>query len=368
MTHHTTNRLDMSETPVMRATPPAVRPVELAGATLPTPGDTYVIAEAGVNHNGDLDLAHRLVDIAAQAGADAVKFQTFSPDKLVSSTAATTPYQRDRGGSADQRSLLAALTLPESAWVELRDHAREAGTTFLSTPFDLDSAELLVGLGLPALKVSSGELTNLPYLRAMARLGVTLLVSTGMGTEAEVADAVEACAGAPGLVLFHCVSAYPAPVDECNLRVIPQLAQRHGVPVGWSDHTPGLTTALGAVALGAPVLEKHFTADRTLPGPDHLASLEPDALAEYVRETKALARALGDGVKVRQPSEQENATLVRRSWHAASRLPAGHVLSGDDLRLLRPEGGVSPAVDLRGRILAREVAAGAPVTPDDLEG
>ena len=242
-----------------------------------------------MNHNGDLDLAHRLVDIAAASGADAVKFQTFSPDKLVSSAAATTPYQRDRGGSADQRSLLEALTLPKEAWVELRDHATEAGTTFLSTPFDLDSAEMLVELGLPALKVSSGELTNLPYLREMSRLGVVLLVSTGMGTEDEVEAAVEACADAPGLVLFHCVSAYPAPVEECNLRVIPRLTELHGIPVGWSDHTPGLTTALGAVALGAPILEKHFTSDRTLPGPDHLASLEPDALADYVATTKQLA-------------------------------------------------------------------------------
>jgi N-acetylneuraminate synthase/N,N'-diacetyllegionaminate synthase len=360
----TTDRLD-PHAPAGGA--PGVRPVDLAGTTVPTPGQVHVIAEAGVNHNGDPDLAHRLVDIAAAAGADAVKFQTFSPDKLVSSAAATTPYQRDRGGSSDQRSLLEALTLPGSVWAELRDHAREAGTTFLSTPFDLDSAELLVGLGLTALKVSSGELTNLPYLRELSRLGVTLLVSTGMGTGAEVAEAVEACADAPGLVLFHCVSAYPAPVDECNLRVIPALAARHGVPVGWSDHTPGLTTALGAVALGAPVLEKHFTADRSLPGPDHLASLEPDALSEYVRETKALARALGDGVKVRQPSEEENATLVRRSWHVASDLPAGHTLTGADLRLLRPEGGLSPAVDVRGRVLVRGVTAGAPLTDADLE-
>src|SRR6478735_3213896 len=334
--------------------PTAVTPVEIAGRLVPTAGDVYVIAEAGVNHNGDVELAHRLIDIAAAAGADAVKFQTFSPDKLVSSTAATTPYQRDRGGSTDQRSLLEALTLPKEAWVELRGHATEAGTTFLSTPFDLDSAEMLVDLGLPALKVSSGELTNLPYLREMSRLGVVLLVSTGMGTQDEVEAAVEACADAPGLVLFHCVSAYPAPVEECNLRVIPRLTELHGVPVGWSDHTPGLTTALGAVALGAPILEKHFTSDRTLPGPDHLASLEPDALT--------------DGVKVRMPSEEENAVLVRRSWHAAHAMPAGTELAGTDLQLLRPEGGVSPAVDIRGRVLARAVGAGAPVTDADLVG
>lgn len=344
-----------------------MRTATISGVPIPTAEEVYVIAEAGVNHNGDVDLAHRLVDLAAASGADAVKFQTFSADKLVSSTAATTPYQRDRGGSADQRSLLEALTLPTSAWSELRDHATRAGLTFLSTPFDLDSAELLVSLGLPALKVSSGELTNLPYLRRLAALGVTLLVSTGMGSGDEVAAAVEACAEAPGLVLFHCVSAYPAPVEECNLRVIPALSAAHDVPVGWSDHTPGLTTALGAVALGAPILEKHFTADRTLPGPDHLASLEPDALTEYVSATKQLARALGDGVKRRMPSEQDNAVLVRRSWHAAVDLTAGSVIEGDQLALLRPEGGVSPAVDIRGRVVARDVPRGAPITDADLE-
>ena len=344
----------------------AVQQVTIAGRTVPTEGEVYVIAEAGVNHNGDVDLAHQLIDIAAASGADAVKFQTFSPDQLVSSAAATTPYQRDRGGASDQRSLLEALTLPETAWRELRDHATETGTTFLSTPFDIASAEMLVGLGLPALKVSSGELTNVPYLRQMSQLGVPLLVSTGMGTGAEVAEAVDACAEAPGLVLFHCVSAYPAAIEECNLRVIPRLMSEHGVPVGWSDHTPGLTTALGAVALGAPILEKHFTSDRTLPGPDHLASLEPGELTDYIAQTKRLALGLGDGTKVRQPSEEENAVLVRRSWHAASALAAGSVLDEADLRLLRPEGGISPRTDIRGRVLVRPVAAGSPITAGDL--
>ncbi len=344
-----------------------VTAVRIGDARVPDRDVVHVIAEVGVNHNGDVDLAHELIDVAVASGADSVKFQTFSPDKLVSRTAATTPYQRDRGGSSDQRSLLEALTLPSGAWAELRDHARDRGIAFLSTPFDTDSAEMLVALGLPALKVSSGELTNLPYLRTLASLGVTLLVSTGMGSEDEVARAVEACDGAPGLILFHCVSAYPAPVDECNLRVIPRLAQRHGIPVGWSDHTPGLTTALGAVALGAPILEKHFTSDRTLPGPDHAASLEPDELTDYVRQTKALARALGDGVKRRMPSEEENATLVRRSWHAARDLSAGTALDAADLSLLRPEGGISPAVDVTGRRLRRDVARGAPLTVADLD-
>jgi N,N'-diacetyllegionaminate synthase len=343
-----------------------MRQASIAGRTIPADGEVYVIAEAGVNHNGDLDLAHRLVDVAAEARADAVKFQTFDPAKLVSSAAASTPYQRDRGAATDQRSLLEALTLPESAWAELQSHAAERGLTFLSTPFDLDSAEMLVALGVPALKVSSGELTNLPYLRALSSMGVTLLVSTGMGSAAEVAEAVAACSEAPGLVLFHCVSAYPAPIEECNLRAIPALAAEHGVPVGWSDHTPGLTTALGAVALGACILEKHYTTDRTLPGPDHQASLEPAELAEYVAQSTLLAKGLGDGRKRRMPSERENAALVRRSWHAATDLPAGTVLREEHLALLRPEGGVSPAVDIRGRALARPVLAGAPVVEADL--
>lgn len=343
-----------------------VAPVSIGAATVPTPGAVYVIAEAGVNHDGDPELAHRLVDVAAESRADAVKFQTFSPARLVSSAAATTPYQRDRGGSADQRSLLEALTLPESAWAELRDHARSTGVEFLSTPFDLASAERLVSLGLPALKVSSGELTNTPFLRELAQLGVTLLVSTGMGTGDEVAAAVDACSSAPGLALFHCVSAYPAPVHECNLLAIPRLTERHGVPVGWSDHTTGLTTALGAVALGAPLLEKHVTIDRTRPGPDHAASLEPDQLREYVTAAKELATALGDGVKARMPSEEENAALVRRSWHAAADLPAGATVTDADVVLLRPEGGAEPSVVLVGRVLRRDVRAGSPVGAADL--
>jgi N-acetylneuraminate synthase/N,N'-diacetyllegionaminate synthase len=343
-----------------------MRTVRIADRQVPTAGDVFVIAEAGVNHNGDVDLAHRLVDIAADAGADAVKFQTFDPAKLVSTAAASTPYQRERGGASDQLSLLRALTLPETAWTRLREHAGERDVAFLSTPFDLDSARMLVALGLPALKVSSGELTNLPYLRSLALLGVPLLVSTGMGDAAEVAAAVQACAAAPGLALFHCVSAYPAPVAEANLRAIPAMAQAHGIPVGWSDHTPGLTAALGAVALGASLLEKHMTTDRSLPGPDHAASIEPAELADYVAQAKALATGLGDGVKRRMPSEEENAALVRRSWHAAHDLPAGISLAEEHLSLLRPEDGLGPAVDLAGRVLARAVPAGEPVTEGDL--
>ncbi|MGZ4600904.1 MAG: N-acetylneuraminate synthase family protein [Oryzihumus sp.] len=345
-----------------------MRSASIGDRAVPSDGDVYVIAEVGVNHNGSVELAHQLVDVAADSGADAVKFQTFSPDQLVSATASTTPYQRERGGSGDQRTLLEALTLPTEAWHELQQHSKERGITFLSTPFDLGSAEMLVDLGLPALKVSSGELTNLPFLRALSGMGVTLLVSTGMGDGAEVDAAVEACAAAPGLILFHCVSAYPAPIQQCNLRVIPALQERHGIPVGWSDHTPGLVTALGAVALGASILEKHFTLDRTMPGPDHAASLEPGELNDYVASSKDLARGLGDGVKRRMPAEEENAGLVRRSWHAAVDLQPGTVLAAEHLSLLRPEGGLSPAVDLFGASVTRHVAAGAPITIGDVSG
>ena len=344
-----------------------MRTANIAGRNLPADDDVYIIAEAGVNHNGSLENAHELIDIAVRSGADAVKFQTFSPEKLVSVTAATAAYQRQGAGVQDQRTLLEGLTLPGSAWKELQAHALENAIAFLSTPFDIDSAEMLVGLGLPALKVSSGELTNLPFLRALSSMDVTLLVSTGMGTEAEVGAAIEACADAPGIVLFHCVSAYPAPIDQCNLRAIPSMSRKFDVPVGWSDHTTGMITALGAVALGASVLEKHFTSDRGLPGPDHLASLEPDELIQYVSSTKEIALALGDGIKVRMPAEEANAPLVRRSWHAATDLPAGAALAEQNLSLLRPEDGISSTVDLSGRVLSRQVKAGSPITALDLE-
>ena len=338
----------------------------IGGQSLAGAGAVYVIAEAGVNHNGEVARAHALVTAAGRAGADAVKFQTFSPEKTVSRTARATPYQKDRGTRSDQWSLLEALTLPRHAWSELQAHAHEEGLEFLSTPFDLESAEMLVDLGVPALKVPSGELTNLPFIRSLARFNTTLLISTGMGTDLEVAAAVEASSEAPGFALFHCVTAYPAPLVECNLRSIPAMARAYGVPVGWSDHAVGSVSALGAVALGASLLEKHLTLDRALPGPDHAASLEPGELAQYVKDAKGLARALGDGMKVRQPSEEENAPLVRRSWHAAVDLAPGDVLASSQVVLLRPEGGVTPAISIDGRVVARTVSAGAAITEADL--
>jgi N-acetylneuraminate synthase/N,N'-diacetyllegionaminate synthase len=326
-----------------------------------------VIAEAGVNHNGDETLAHALIDVAVEAGADAVKFQTFDTARLTSAHARTAPYQAERSDVFDQASLLTSLTLPESAWTGLRDHAVEAGITFLSTPFDLESARMLVDLGVSTLKVSSGELTNLPFLRALAAMDIPLLVSTGMGDAAEVAAAVEACAMAPSLTLFHCVSSYPAPIEQANLRAIPAMREAYGVPVGWSDHTIGTTSAIAAVALGASVLEKHVTTDKSLPGPDHAASAEPAELADYIAVARAAASALGDGVKRRMPAEQEVAAVARRSWHAVRELAVGNLIAEDDVVALRPELGISPAIDLTGARVTRGVAAGDPITADDVE-
>lgn len=331
-------------------------------------GETpFVIAEAGVNHDGDVAKAHSLIDVAARSGSGSVKFQTFEASSLVAEDASATPYQKRATGSSSQSDMLKALSLPREAWLELSDHAREAGLLFLSTPFDLASAELLIGLGVPALKVPSGELTNLGFIRRLASLGVPLLLSTGMGSLEEVGAALDAAAAAPGRALFHCVSAYPAPAEDCNLRAIPAMAEAFDVPVGWSDHTLGSTAAVASAALGARIFEKHFTLDKTAPGPDHAASLEPDELAAYVRDVDAAVRMLGDGRKRRMPSEQENAPLVRRSWHLRRDVPAGHPLTADDVIDLRPESGVSVAVDVVGQVTARAIGAGEVLAADALE-
>lgn len=328
--------------------------------------DVLVIAEAGVNHNGSEELAHQLIDVAVESCAQAVKFQTFDPAALTSAAAQATPYQLERSGASDQQALLSNLTLPTSAWKRLKDHAESVDVHFLSTPFDLGSARVLVDLGVQGLKVSSGELTNLPMLAALSEFGLPLLVSTGMGDAAEVAAAVDACSAAPQLVLFHCVSAYPAPLAECNLRAIPAMQADHQVPVGWSDHTLGTASAIAAVTLGARVVEKHFTTDSTLEGPDHLASLEPAQLADYVAVLRALPAALGDGVKRRMPAEEENAPHVRRSWHVVRDLEPGAVLTEQDITALRPESGLRPDITIVGRALARPLRAGEPVTADAL--
>ena len=345
--------------------------VSLAGRALGE-GGAFVVAEAGVNHNGEVELARRLVDAAADAGADAVKFQTFDPAALAAAGAPQAAYQAERGPAADQRAMLEALTLPRAAWPELQARARDRGLVFLSTPFDDASADLLDGLDVPAFKVGSGELTNLAFLARLAARGRPMLVSTGMATMIEVADAVDtiAAAGNPPLALLHCVSAYPSEVEDSNLRAIETMRRAFGVPVGWSDHSTGIEAAMTAVALGASIVEKHLTLSRDLPGPDQAASLEPAAFEAMVRAIRRVEASLGDGAKHPAAAELPIAAVARRSLHWARSLAAGASIEAADLAILRPGTGLPPSrvAALVGHRTARAVEAGSAVDPADVAG
>lgn len=336
--------------------------VTIAGREIGPGRPVYVLAEAGVNHDGDPAQALRLVEAALVAGADAIKFQIFRSEELVAPCAEKAAYQMERDGAATQLEMLRRLELPPEAFHDLARAAGERGIAFLASVFDEGSLDVLVDCGAPAVKLGSGELTNHPLIRACARTGLPLLLSTGMSDLGEVRAAVDAFgeAGGEALVLFHCLSAYPAPAAEANLRAIRTLADAFPVPVGFSDHTQGPSVCLGAVALGATCLEKHLTLDRTLPGPDHAASAEPDEFGELVRAVRSLEAALGDGVKRAQPSEEEIRRVARRSVVARRALAPGRPVEPADLAILRPGTGIAPA-DLPavvGRRPRRPVAAG----------
>lgn len=331
-------------------------------------GPPLVIAEAGVNHNGDLGRARDMVAAAAEAGADIVKFQAFQADELVAPGTGTAAYQSANTGVEDQRALLANLELPMDAFARLADSCRDAGIGFLCTAFDVDQVETLAGLGMSYVKVASGELTNTPALRRFGGLGLPVILSTGMAALDEVRDAVEVLdgAGAPEIAILHCTSLYPAPADSLNLLAIPALAREFDRPIGYSDHSLGWHGAVAAVAFGAVILEKHFTLDRTLPGPDHKASLEPSELSQMIAAVREVPNMLGDGIKRPHPSEIDTAALVRRSWHAARDLSAGAVLGEGDAALRRPADGLAPSYDPMGRTAARAIPAGAPIRAEDL--
>lgn len=347
------------------------RAVEISGRRIGGSEPPFVIAEAGVNHNGSPDVALRLVEAAARAGADAVKFQTFSADALATSAAPQAAYQRERAAAASQVEMLRPLELPDDALRACRDAARERGLFFLSTPFDLVSVQLLAGLGVPAFKVGSGDLSNLVLLRAVAAHGLPMLLSTGMATLDEVAAAVDdiRAHGDPPLVLLQCTSAYPAADADANLRAMATMAERFDVPVGYSDHTTGIAVSTAAAALGAAVIEKHLTLDRDMPGPDHAASLEPDAFAELVRAVRAAHDALGDGVKAPRPDEEDARRVARRSLVVTRAVSAGEILGASDLDAMRPAGGVSPLRldEVIGRRAARDLEPRSLLRPEDLD-
>ena len=344
----------------------------------------FIIAEAGVNHNGDLALAHKLIETATAAGADAVKFQTFKANEITVAAASKAAYQKETTDAGEtQQAMLRRLELPYEAHFELKEHCAECGIKFLSTPFDFPSLDFLISdLGIDPLKISSGEMTNAPFLLKAARMAQRIILSTGMSTLPEVGEALSVLSWAiegrpdpvcradfasafalPGVrerlaervTLLHCTTQYPTPYAEVNLKAMDTIAETFGVPVGLSDHTPGVAVSVAAVARGATVIEKHFTLDRNLPGPDHKASLDPDQLADLVASVRAVEAALGDGFKRPSAGEIDNARVARKSLVASRPIAAGEVFGPDNLTVKRPGTGASPMLywDFLGRVSSR---------------
>ena len=311
---------------------------------------TFIIAEAGVNHNGDLSMAKQLVSAAAAAGADAVKFQTFTAADIATSKAPKADYQATNDGSGSQREMLQNLELSPEQHIELAAECRKYGITFLSTAFGICELKLLLDIGIRAIKVPSGEITHLQLLEAMAeaaaKRNMPVFLSTGMSTLGDVEAALEifltAGISREKITLMHCLSAYPAPVEQVNLRALVSMAAAFGCPVGYSDHTLGLTAPICAVALGAVVIEKHLTLDKNLPGPDHRASMEPEDFASMVEAIRSCERMLGDGHKRPQAAEQNTRKTARRSVRAARFIEAGQLIRSEDLICQRPADGLNP--------------------------
>jgi N,N'-diacetyllegionaminate synthase len=308
---------------------------------------TIIIAEAGVNHNGDIELAKQLIDVASMAGADFVKFQTFSADRQVTRSAKKADYQTQTTDSNEsQHGMLRRLELTEAMHRELIAHCATRNIGFFSTGFDIEGVDLLVSLGLDHLKIPSGEITNLPYLRHIGRQRKAAILSTGMATLGEIEAAIEAIelAGTPRekITVLHCTTEYPTPMAEVNLRAMVSIQKAFGVAVGYSDHTQGIEVAIAAVAMGASVIEKHFTLDRKLPGPDHQASLEPKELSAMVAAIRNIEAAMGDGIKRLTPSEARNKPVARKSLVASLAIKAGEVFTAENLTTKRPGTGISP--------------------------
>lgn len=308
-----------------------------------------IIAEAGVNHNGSIDVAKKLIDEAAKAGVDYVKFQTFKTENLVSTTARRAGYQirnMRKGQKTSQFEMLKKLELSQANFKELKKYCVLKHIQFLSTAFDLGSLDVLFALGINFFKVPSGEITNLPYLKKIASFGKPVVLSTGMCSLGDIEKAInvliEKGIAKQQITVLHCNTEYPTPPGDVNLRAMNSIGEAFQVKVGYSDHTEGIVIPIAAVALGACVIEKHFTLDRTMDGPDHKASLEPKELGEMVKSIRTLCQAMGDGVKSPTPSEIKNLTVARRSIHLARDIKRGAVLKESDFEMLRPGDGISP--------------------------
>lgn len=308
-------------------------------------GRIFIIAEAGDNHNGSLELAFQLVDKAAEAGADCVKFQTFVTEEVISKRAEKAEYQKESTGAEEsQYEMVKKLELTFDNFRQLQQYAKEKGLMFLSTPFDIPSVDFLESIDVPYFKIPSGEITNLPYLIRIAQTGRDIILSTGMAEMDEIETAVTILKkhGAGGISLLHCNTEYPTPMEDVNLRAMLTLKEKFGVRVGYSDHTKGIEVPIAAAALGAEIIEKHFTLDHNMEGPDHKASLEPDELKAMVRGIRNIEKALGSGIKTASGSEKKNLDIARKSIVARKRIVKGEMFTEENLAVKRPGSGISP--------------------------
>lgn len=306
---------------------------------------TFIIAEAGVNHNGDIEIAKKMIDAASAAGADAVKFQTFKAERIVAINAPKAEYQIENTNNTEsQYQMLKKLEIDKETHLELMEYCKEKNIMFLSTPFDIDSVRMLVELGIEIIKIPSGEITNLPYLREVARQKKKVILSTGMSNMQEVKEALDIIRqnGAEDITVLHCNTQYPTPMEDVNLRAMISMREELELPVGYSDHTQGIEVPIAAVAMGATVIEKHFTLDKAMEGPDHKASLEPEELRKMVKSIRNIEKALGDGIKTISESEKDNLPIVRKSIVAACKIEKGELFTEKNLTVKRPGNGISP--------------------------
>ncbi|MBQ9032170.1 MAG: N-acetylneuraminate synthase [Parasporobacterium sp.] len=304
----------------------------------------FIIAEAGVNHNGSLELAYKLIDAAKDAGVDCIKFQTFKAEKLVSQHAQKAEYQKKTTGDSSQKDMLKKLELSYEDFLKLKEYCDKSEIAFLSTPFDSDSLDFLNTIDMPFWKIPSGEITNLPYLIAIAKTGKPVVMSTGMCNLQEIEEAIEVLKtnGTSDIKLLHCNTEYPTPFEDVNLRAMQTMRNATGLEVGYSDHTKGIEVPVAAVALGAMIIEKHFTLDRNMEGPDHKASLEPDELKQMVQSIRNIEKSLGTGEKVPSPSESRNIAIARKSIVAKKTINKGEIFTEQNLTVKRPGNGISP--------------------------
>lgn len=350
-----------------------IDPVTIAGKNIGSGYPCFIIAEAGVNHNGDIHLAHKLIDAAVKARADAVKFQSFITEELTTLQTPMTEYQiKTTGKDIGQYKMLKSLELTADHQAELKKHCEDAGIIYLCTPYERFSVDILCSISVAGFKIAATDVTNVPFLRYIAGKGLPIILSVGMSTMQETELAVNTLydAGAKNkLILLHCTSAYPSPVEDCNLRVIASLQNKFNCPVGFSDHTVGIYAAQLAAAAGACLIEKHFTLSRDMSGPDHKASLEPNELADLVNSIRRTERMLGDGIKRITPSEAKNKYLLQKSIVAGCHMKAGEIITADKIVCKRPGTGLSPAYfdSIIGKCAKADIAEGQILTYDSIK-